>query len=361
MNAFFHSLTGVGIGCAMAPEVAEGTALKKGCAAAVAFSLAVLSHGILDGLKHLYPFRAETDLFLSLVLIGGWLLWVKSPYRWFFALAIFGSLLPDILDHGTDLLNCAFRWHLPTHPKWFPWHQAEGSGSLYNGKGRLYSLTNHVIVLSFNAAAILFNARKWVQPLTFRLYGPIRRPRWIKLTALGLLVVFLQGCQYDPYADSFTTHRPKSGDISGDYVLEEQTLTMAGMDFLKGKTCHIRIRSNGTFKAENLPPLDLIDKYAENDQNNGGEDDGTAKWNFNRLPGLLCQPVNISGNWQITTTGDLDLGWLGGKTCWGVEIRTSNGPFSALNLTGNKHPDGLIYTFSDPDLAMVLVFKKVQP
>jgi hypothetical protein len=165
MNALFHTLTGISIGCAVAPKASQGTPLQKGCAVAAGFSLAVLSHGILDGLKHLYPFRAETDLFFSLLLIGAWLFWAKPPYRWLFAGTILGALLPDLLDHGTDLLNCALGCSLPTHAKWFPWHQAEGSGSLYHGKDRLYSLTNHVIVLSFDAAAILFNARKLLQSL----------------------------------------------------------------------------------------------------------------------------------------------------------------------------------------------------
>lgn len=360
MNAFFHTLTGIGVGCALAPKTADGTPLQKGCAAAAAFSLAVLSHGILDGLKHLYPFRAETDLFLSLVLIGAWLLWAKPPYRWFFALTIFGSLLPDILDHGTDLLNCAFRWNLPTHAKWFPWHQVEGSGSLYNGKDPLYSQTNHFIVLSFDAAAIFFNARNLMKPVTIQFPRKFRWRGWSKLMALALLGVFLQGCQYDPYADSFTTKKPKFKNISGDYILEEQTLTMAGMDFLKGKTCRISLHRNGTFRAINMPPLDLIFKYDENDQAREGEDDGTAKWGFNRLPGLLHHPVNVEGTWQISEAGAQDLGWFGERTCWGVELQTTDGQFGVLNLTENKPPYGLIYTFSDPDLAMVLVFKKVQ-
>lgn len=191
MNAVFHTLTGIGIGCAMARKATAGIPLQKGCAAAAAFSLAVLSHGILDGLKHLYPFRAETDLFLSLLLIGGWLLWAKPPYRWIFALTILGSLLPDLLDHGTDLLNCAFGWCLPTHAKWFPWHQAEGSGSLYNGKDSLYSFTNHVLVLSFNAAAILFNARPLLQPFSLKISGKNLWRGWVPMVVLGFLTVLL--------------------------------------------------------------------------------------------------------------------------------------------------------------------------
>jgi hypothetical protein len=164
VNAFFHTLTGIGIGHAVSSKVAQGTPLKKGCAGVAAFGLAILSHGILDGLKHLYPFRPETDLFFSLLLMGAWCLRLEKPYRWLFALTIFGSLLPDLLDHGPDLLNVYLGWHLPTHAKWFPWHQPGDSGSLYHGEGAFYSWTNHLIVISFNAAAILFNRQGVLRP-----------------------------------------------------------------------------------------------------------------------------------------------------------------------------------------------------
>jgi hypothetical protein len=140
-----------------------------------AICLGVLSHGVLDGLKHGYPFPAAPDVLMAGVLAASWCLCVHRRFLLLFASVILASLAPDIIDLGPAMLRSATGISLLTFNAGhlFPWHWPDGSGSMYPmsgtapgparildaGQNTLVSWTNHLIVIAFAASGILMNPR----------------------------------------------------------------------------------------------------------------------------------------------------------------------------------------------------------
>jgi hypothetical protein len=188
MNVTFHALTGFGISHlaarsvdASTPRAFEGRDLRV---LVPAFVAGVLSHGLLDGLKHGYPIPYFVDPFLALAVGVLWCVAVRARYRLLFAAVFVAVLVPDLLDLGTAIANRLLGWHLPTFQRHlFPWHWADGSGSLYPlhgapqraghgaldaGDNQIVSITNHGIVLFLAGAAILSN----LEPFRARARAP---------------------------------------------------------------------------------------------------------------------------------------------------------------------------------------------
>ena len=130
----------------------------------------LLSHGVLDGLKHGYPISAVPDIMLGAALAAGWSLAVRRPLRLLFAAVIAAALLPDVIDHGTAMLRWKVGWEVSVNRRnIFPWHWPEGSGSLHEGgsdptsldfgRNRRVSTVNQLIVLIFSAGCVLTSSR----------------------------------------------------------------------------------------------------------------------------------------------------------------------------------------------------------
>jgi len=129
---------------------------------AVACCAGVLTHGILDGLKHGYPISAVPDIVLGAVLAAAWCLAVRRPLRLLFAAVIACALLPDVIDHGAAMLRWKVGWDLAVDRHHvFPWHWSEGSGSLslVAGRDRVVSVVNQFIVLFMAAGCISTTTR----------------------------------------------------------------------------------------------------------------------------------------------------------------------------------------------------------
>jgi hypothetical protein len=193
VNVTFHALASFGIGHAAARHwggdaVGDAPAnlnrqrsqSRDARVLLVAFVTGVLSHGVLDGLKHGYPIPYALDPPLALVLVVAWLALVERRYRALFTVAFVGAILPDVVDLGPSVANRLLGWHLPTLSRHvFPWHRVDGSGSMYPmgegvasrpghgnldaGDNQAVSIANHAIVVFFAALAILANPR----PLRF--------------------------------------------------------------------------------------------------------------------------------------------------------------------------------------------------
>jgi hypothetical protein len=169
MNIFFHTAAAIGISHMAAAHIPDDSSDKAGKrVTGLAFILAFLSHGVLDGLKHQYPFGLDgiTDIPLSLALLGIWLFVVRREFRLLFLMVFLGSILPDLLDHGPAIANHLWHIHLP-HPqeKILPWHWPEGSGYLDNGQDTPVSIANHILVMSFIAASVISHSRDVFRPL----------------------------------------------------------------------------------------------------------------------------------------------------------------------------------------------------
>lgn len=186
MNVAFHALASFGISHAAARGL-DATAPTGGPARDArvlvpAFVAGVLSHGVLDGLKHGYPVPYTLDPPLALAMLGLWLALVSRRYRPLVVATFAGAVLPDVVDLGPGVANHLFGTHLPKMSHVFPWHWLDGSGSMYpakpgvvtsraalnTGDNQAVSITNHVLVVFFSLAAILANRRpfRFVAALT---------------------------------------------------------------------------------------------------------------------------------------------------------------------------------------------------
>ena len=163
MNVAFHALAALAIGQTAACRAA--TATRPGARAAiavVAFVLGVMSHGVLDGLPHEYPFRALGDTLTSLALVTTWMAITRPGYRMLPIIALAGALLPDVIDHVPEDLNRHLGTHFPVLPNLFPWHHRGGSGSLSGAvprDARIASIANHVIVVVYCGAMLWLSRR----------------------------------------------------------------------------------------------------------------------------------------------------------------------------------------------------------
>ncbi|WP_161964464.1 hypothetical protein [Mucilaginibacter endophyticus] len=150
--------------------------------------------------------------------------------------------------------------------------------------------------------------------------------------ACSLLIL---GCQSDPYAGDMTTEQPRREDIIGIYRFKEQTISEAPID-KRGLKATITLKSDGTYLAIDIPNVF------------GGPDAENHKY------------ISAKGNWKIETIGSIDTGWGHPKPNWGITLTAIDESLTNIGFTGNETPYGLIVTFDDPDLAMVMLFKKIR-
>jgi hypothetical protein len=179
MNVTFHALAAAGIAHIAATRLEASRdgwfCRSDGWVLGSAFCLGVLSHGVLDGLKHGYPLRAAPDVLLAGLLAIGWCLCVRRRFFLLFACTFLASFAPDIVDLGPKILRSAAGISTPMAgaDAVFPWHWPDGSGSMYltsskapdrtrildTGQNSVISWTNHLIIVVFAVAGIVTNPR----------------------------------------------------------------------------------------------------------------------------------------------------------------------------------------------------------
>jgi hypothetical protein len=172
MSVVFHTVVGASIAHVAATTLrrhADREIDRPGVRLMIVVGLlALLSHGVLDGLKHGYPLTPLVDVGASLVLATSWCLLVRRPLRLMFAVALAGSFAPDVIDHTLPILRYQAHLPVPLNPlgPLFPWHWGEGSGSMYSGaphkchdldarRNGAVSLANHVLVVGLACGGIL--------------------------------------------------------------------------------------------------------------------------------------------------------------------------------------------------------------
>lgn len=148
------------------------------------------------------------------------------------------------------------------------------------------------------------------------------------ILALLILLSVACFCQFDPYAYLLTTKEPEAADVTGLYILKEQTLTDEGLDFLQGKQITIDLAPDGTATLSNFP------LWLEG---------GISSYKLDRF-------LSGSGRWEVGTVGVLSEG----DDVWGIRFSEIN----SASLTGDQPPYGLIFTYGDPDSGDVMIFEK---
>jgi len=158
LNVAFHTLSALAIGqtAAVRMDAADGRRRRISIAVWV-FVLGVMSHGVLDGLPHEYPFKWLGDTISTTVLVVTWMAIVQPRHRALLLLAIGAAVLPDVIDHVPRDFNRHLGTHLPELTKLFPWHHRGGSGSL-SGEvpfdARVASIAYHLIVVTFSGVLL---------------------------------------------------------------------------------------------------------------------------------------------------------------------------------------------------------------
>src|SRR5262249_15371832 len=109
MNVTFHALTAVGIAHIAAIRLEpsrEGWFYRSNVwVLGSAITLGVLSHGVLDGLKHGYPIRALPDVLCGGLLAICWCLCVRHRFFLLFASVILASFARQETEHARVCQN----------------------------------------------------------------------------------------------------------------------------------------------------------------------------------------------------------------------------------------------------------------
>lgn len=152
MNVLFHTSAAIGIAALLIEQPSKD--LKGQIKwSAVAFLVALISHGVLDYIPHCYPLRAKPDFLLSVVIMISALLLIKKRYRIFLLATFFGTVFPDIVDLAPQILNKYLSLNLPISDKFFPWHLPQYSGSIFQGDCSV-STFYHLGVISLTVAIL---------------------------------------------------------------------------------------------------------------------------------------------------------------------------------------------------------------
>jgi len=170
LNVTFHTLAALAIGQSAACRLQVAERRRQRVAIwVVTFLLGVMSHGVLDGLPHEYPFQWLGETVATTALLVIWMAIIQPRYRVLLLVAVAGALLPDVIDHVPRDLNRHLGTHLPELTKLFPWHHRGGSGSLsgtVSPDARVASIANHVIVVTFSVVMLVISRRALRVPRT---------------------------------------------------------------------------------------------------------------------------------------------------------------------------------------------------
>jgi hypothetical protein len=121
------------------------------------------------------------------------------------------------------------------------------------------------------------------------------RQRSLALTSLIGAAVCVAACQYDPHARLYTRSRPPASDVAGVYRLTSETLLDTDLSEFNKRGCVVRLNTDGTFEAVNVPPWDV---------DHPGRD-------------LVERLQSGSGTWRIEPIGVVDNG-SSSQHVWGI-------------------------------------------
>jgi hypothetical protein len=148
MNVVFHAAAATGIAVMLTDTRAGRQRPSNRIPALSAGVMGVLGHGFMDYIPHCYPINSKADVIISLLIIGVLTLWAGKTYRLVVASALLGSILPDLIDLGPQVLHQFTGLDVRIRQKIFPWHWKQYSGSIYTGDCAVSNL-NHLMVIAF--------------------------------------------------------------------------------------------------------------------------------------------------------------------------------------------------------------------
>jgi hypothetical protein len=85
---------------------------------------------------------------------------IKKSYRFIVGMAFFGSVFPDLIDLSPQIFNNYLGFNFPELDKFFPFHQHEFSGSIYDGNCR-NSIAYQILTVLSIIVICFINRRKF--------------------------------------------------------------------------------------------------------------------------------------------------------------------------------------------------------
>lgn len=157
-----------------------------------------------------------------------------------------------------------------------------------------------------------------------------------------IMIIWLYGCQYDPYAHRYTTQKPLIQDVTGTYVFHKQTVDRKASDFrdsISGNTVipELTLYDDGTYQAKNLPEFDP---------------DGAPLYSL----------VTREGTWKLEVIGSIgEYNSDKIRQHWGIQLHNMPASLFSAGLMNSKPPHSLIWGYGDPDAGAVMIFHRKQP
>jgi hypothetical protein len=151
MNVIFHTTTAIGVTVLLTDTVRLGDkpTLQQVIPTGIyAFSIGIISHGILDFIPHCYPINSKVDAISGLLMILMTIWQTNTHFRVITGLACLGAIFPDIVDLGPKIINKQLNLGLTLPDAIFPWHWHTYSGSIYTQTCSVSTLNHLLLVLT---------------------------------------------------------------------------------------------------------------------------------------------------------------------------------------------------------------------
>ncbi len=160
---------------------------------------------------------------------------------------------------------------------------------------------------------------------------------------LGIALLVVTGCQYNPFALRFLKREPSVSEASGTYVLKEVYVDMVDSSLSEKIRIHrpipkIILQADGEAEFSDFPLF---------------KQSGTFDYSFTGY-------MNFKARWTITSAGTVSSGGSDTYTVYGISIAPTDmtQPVDSATFTGKKTPDGMIFTLYDGDQGQILGFQK---
>ena len=108
MNVIFHTTTAISVAvCLIDTKRIEQSINSKNVIwiSILAFTVGVISHGVLDYIPHCYPINSKLDVITGLTIILTTTFMTNKKFRLIMGLSFIGCIFPDLIDLLPAIIN----------------------------------------------------------------------------------------------------------------------------------------------------------------------------------------------------------------------------------------------------------------